>query len=66
MYWQAVRELAQHGVVAPEIQTLFWFVATIIGIAALSGHFIRWPLADQLTAAAVLLGIGWLLVRTAQ
>jgi hypothetical protein len=66
MYWFAVRHLAAHGVVAPEIQTLFWFVATIVGIAAMSGQFLRWPLVDQAAALAVLLGIGWLLVRTAR
>lgn len=65
MYWLAVRQLAVQGVVAPEIQTLFWFAATIIGIAALSGQFLRWPLVDQATAGAVLFGICWLMVRTA-
>jgi len=65
MYWLAVRQLNLQGVVAPEVQTLFWFSATIIGIAALSGHFLRWPLVDQVAAGAVLLGIGWLMVRTA-
>jgi len=42
------------------------FAATIIGIAAMSGHFLRWPLADQALAVALLLGIGWLMVRTAE
>jgi hypothetical protein len=65
MYWFAVRHLAAQGVVAPEIQTLFWFTATIIGIAAMSGHFVRWPLVDQVTAGAVLFGICCLMVRTA-
>jgi hypothetical protein len=65
MYWFAARHLAAQGVVAPEIQTLFWFSATIIGIAAISGHFLRWPPVDQAAAVAVLLGIGWLMVRTA-
>ena len=66
MYWFAARHLASQGVVAPEVQTLFWFAATIIGIAAMSGHFLRWPLADQALAVALLLGIGWLMVRTAE
>jgi len=65
-YWFALRVLAQHGVVAVEIQTLFWFGATIIGVALLSGQVLRWPVADQLTAGAVLAGIGWLLYRTAR
>ena len=65
MYWLAVRQLAFQGVVAPEVQTLFWFVATMVGIGALSGHFVRWPVVDQCAAVCVLLGIGWLMVRTA-
>ena len=66
MYWFAVRHLASQGVVAPEVQTLFWFSATIIGIAALSGQFMRWAFVDQLAAAAVLCGITWLMLRTAR
>lgn len=65
MYWLALRQLTASGVVAVEVQTLFWFGATIIGVALLGGHFLRWPLADQLAALAVLGGIGWLMFRTA-
>ena len=65
MYWLALRHLEAQGVVAVEAQTLFWFGATIIGIAVLSRQFIRWPLPDQAIAVAVLFGIGWLLYRTA-
>ena len=66
MYWFALRHLQANGVVAVEIQTLFWFGATIIGVALMGGQFLRWPLVDQLAAAAVLAGIGWLMFRTAQ
>lgn len=65
MYWLALRELTAHGVIAPETQTLFWFGATIIAVALMSGQFLRWHFADQLVAAAVLSGIGWLLARGA-
>lgn len=65
MYWLALRHMEAQGVVAVEAQTLFWFAATIIGIAILSRQFIRWSLPDQTIAVAVLLGIGWLLYRTA-
>jgi len=65
MYWFAVRHLASQGVLAPEVQTLFWFSATIIGIAALSGQFMRWAVVDQIAAVGVLLGITWLMMRTA-
>jgi hypothetical protein len=63
MYWLALWKLSHHGVVAVEIQTLFWFAATIIGVALLSGRFLRWPNIDKAVAVAVLTGIGWLLCR---
>ena len=63
MYWLALRELTARGVVAAETQTLFWFGATIIVVAILSGQFLRWQAADQIVAVAVLGGIGFLLSR---
>ena len=66
MYWLALWKLSGHGVVAVEIQTLFWFAATIVGIAVLSGRLIDWPAIDQAVAAAVLMGIAWLLYRGAR
>jgi hypothetical protein len=63
-YWLVLRLLISHGIVAVEVQTLFWFGATIIGVALLSGQVLRWPAVDQIVACAVLLGIGWLLCRT--
>jgi hypothetical protein len=65
MYWFALRHLQASGVVAVEVQTLFWFGATIIGVALLGGQFLRWPISDQLAALGVLSGIGWLMFRTA-
>jgi hypothetical protein len=62
-YWLVVRYLGQLGVLAPETQTLVWFAITLVGVAALSGRFLRWEAVDQAVAAAVLLGISWLLVR---
>ncbi len=66
MYWLALWKLNGYGVVAVEIQTLFWFAATIIGIAVLSGRLVNWPVIDQAVAAGVLAGIGWLLYRGVQ
>jgi hypothetical protein len=65
-YWFVLRLLAEHGIVAVEVQTLFWFGATILGIALLSGELLRWPAIDQFAAGSVLVGIGWLLYRTAR
>jgi len=66
MYWYATRYLAAHGVIDAEVQTLFWFSATIIGIALLSGQFLRWALADKAVALGVMAGITFLMLRTAR
>jgi hypothetical protein len=65
-YWLALRELTRLGVVAVEAQTLIWFAATIVGVAAFSGKALRWPPGDQAVALLVLAGVAWLLVRTAE
>jgi hypothetical protein len=65
MYWLALKQLTAHGVVSVELQTIFWFGATIIGVGVLSGQVLQWQLPDQLIAACVLAGIAWLLLRTA-
>ena len=64
MYWIALRTLSAWGVVSTEAQTLVWFAATIIGVAILSGQFLRWQVLDQSVAIGVLAGIAWLLART--
>jgi len=62
-YWLIIRYLQRVGVVSPEIQTILWFSATIIGIALLSGRFMTWQRIDQVIAIFVVLGVGWLLFR---
>lgn len=64
MYWIALRTLGDWGVVSTEAQTLVWFVTTIIGVAILSGQFMRWQAVDQCIAIVVMLGMAWLLSRT--
>ena len=66
MYWFALWKLGDYGVVAVEVQTLFWFAATIVGVALLSGRLLRWPVVDQVVAGGVLAGVGWLLFRGAR
>jgi hypothetical protein len=63
-YWLAVRHLKELGVLSPETQTLLWFAVTLIGVAFISGKFLRWQTIDQIVAVAVLLGIGWLMFRS--
>ncbi len=64
MYWLAIRSLNQFGIVSPEIQTLGWFVVTIVGVAMFSGDFFNWQIVDRVVALCVLVGVGWLLFRT--
>lgn len=66
MYWWALRYLIEAGIVMPEIQTLVWFVVTILGVAVLGGRFAAWPWLDQVIAVNVLLSVGWLISRTAE
>jgi hypothetical protein len=65
MYWLCARFMQRLGIAAAEVQTMIWFTATIIGIAVASGRFGGWPVADQLVAVTVVLGVAWLLVRQA-
>lgn len=63
-YFFSMRYLQQVGIVSPELQTLFWFAVTIIGVAVVNGRFVQWSGADRIVALLVLGGIGWLLLRT--
>lgn len=65
-YWFMLRYLIQLGVAVVEIQTLFWFAATMVGVGIFSGRILRWPPMDQAVACIVLVGIAWLLIRTAR
>jgi hypothetical protein len=65
MYWIAIRYFQESGVTMAETQTIVWFAITIVGVAVLSGAFVRWRIADQLIAITTLGGIGWLMFRTA-
>jgi hypothetical protein len=64
MYWLALKQLTAHGVVAVELQTVYWFAATMLGVGLLNGQVLHWPLLDQLIGTGVLAGIGWLMLRT--
>lgn len=65
MYWICIRFLQEFRIVSPEMQTLGWFTVTIVGVALFSGKFLQWHFIDQIVGIAILLGIGWLLYRTA-
>ncbi len=63
-YWLMLRYMQQLGVTAPELQSIFWFAATMIGVALGSGAFFGWHPREQMIALAVITGVGWLLVKT--
>jgi hypothetical protein len=64
-YWTSLRFMHSLGIVSPEMQTIIWFAVTIIGVALANGRFGGWPMSDRLVAGAVILGLGWLLMRSA-
>jgi hypothetical protein len=64
-YWICIRYLQDFKIISPEIQTVGWFTVTIIGVAIFSGKFLHWRIVDQIVGIAVLLGMAWLLARSA-
>jgi hypothetical protein len=66
MYVFALKYLARMGVTSAEMQTTLWFAMTIIGVVLFSGRFFTWPRLEQFVAVLVLVGLGWLLVRTGE
>ena len=64
VYLCSLRFLQQVNVVSPELQSLFWFSVTLIGVAVINGRAAQWSGVDRLVALLVLCGIGWLLIRT--
>ena len=65
-YVFSLRYMARAGVTSAEIQTVIWFAMTIIGVVIFSGKFFNWPRLEQIVAVLVLVGLGWLLVRTGE
>ena len=66
LYVISLKYMARLGVTSAEMQTAVWFAMTIIGVVIFSGRFFSWPRLEQLVATLVLLGLGWLLVRTGE
>jgi hypothetical protein len=66
LYVISLKYMARLGVTSAEIQTAMWFAMTIIGVVLFSGRFFSWPRLEQVVATLVLLGLGWLLVRTGE
>ncbi|MBV9616074.1 MAG: hypothetical protein JO031_11515 [Ktedonobacteraceae bacterium] len=63
-YWISIRLLQDVNLISPEMQTIGWFTATILGVAIFSGKFLHWRITDQLVGVVILLCVAWLLTRT--
>jgi uncharacterized membrane-anchored protein len=53
------------GVESATMQTIFWFVMTVVGIAIMDGTIGQWSIAQRAVGVAVTAGIGWLMVSAA-
>jgi hypothetical protein len=63
-YWIVIKSLQDLNVASSsEIQTLGWFVITIVGVAISSGDFIKWDSIDKLISLSIVGGFCLLLVR---
>jgi hypothetical protein len=63
MYMATLYFLRRHGVVVAELQVMFWFMVTVIGVGLMSGRFLTWTMADRMVATLVVAGMVWLVVR---
>lgn len=63
LYVLSLKFLRYLGVHSATIQTSLWFMATLVGLALISGEFLKWQRLDQAIAIAVAGGLTWLVVR---
>jgi hypothetical protein len=63
LYILSLKFLRYLGVHSATIQTSLWFLATIVGLAIISGEFLKWQWLDQAIAIVVAAGLTWLVVR---
>ena len=63
-YWIAVKSLQDlNATTSSKIQTLGWFIITIVGVAISSEDFIKWDSIDKLILLSIVGGFCLLLVR---
>lgn len=53
------------GIESASMQSIFWFVMTVVGIALMDGTIGQWSMAQRVVGVAVTAGIGWLMVSAA-
>lgn len=55
--------LSKTSIFIPELLAAIFMVATLVGIALLSGQFLTWKTSDQIVAGLIVAGLGWLAFR---
>lgn len=60
----SIRYFQKFGIVTPEMQTIGWMVVTTIGVAIIGGRFTHWQTFDQILAAAIIIGLCIIILRT--
>ena len=63
-YIATVYFLQKSGIFSVEIQTMIWFVTAITVLAVISGKIFRWGHLEQMIAVLLIIGIGWLVIKT--
>ena len=62
-YWLGLRFIDASGVTSASVQTLIWFVITIIGVAVLSGDIKEWDVGSYMLAAVAIAAVAGLLIK---
>ncbi|WCN14977.1 hypothetical protein GV054_19175 [Marinomonas mediterranea] len=65
LYVFSVRFLTMTGATSTTIQTLLWFVATIVGVAIMNGDFKVWGTMQYAAFSVVILGLAALISLSA-
>lgn len=55
--------MSKGSIYIPEILTVIFMTATIVGIALISGQFFQWKLLNQIIGVSVVVGLAWLTYR---
>ena len=63
LYWLGLRFISESGVMSASVQTLIWFVVTIIGVAAISGDFREWDVGTFILAVVAIFAVAGLLIK---
>lgn len=63
-YLLALKYLQPFRDLGPSVQTLAWFLVTIVGVAIGSRDFFRWQIVDQVLALSSVVALAVVIIRT--